>query len=151
MTSFLTTPIFYLTPYIFCWSLFNGATALVLLSLLKIRISRPIQITTALTTAIGSILWNWSIEFNRSTIYLNVDHPYLRISWADALNGICIFSLTVLALGLFIAPQESAQKVAKIAGIAALWTIFTLDVQVFQSWSLKPVFYRSDNILSVKT
>jgi hypothetical protein len=76
-------------------------------------------------TAIGSILWNWSIEFNRSTIYLNVDHPYLRISWADALNGVCVFSLTVLVLGLFIAPQESAQKVAKIAGVAAILTIFT--------------------------
>jgi hypothetical protein len=125
MTNFLTTPIFYLTPYIFCWSLFNGLVILLLLSLLKIRISRPIQIATALATAIGSMLWNWSIEFNRSTIYLNVDHPYLRISWADALNGFCVFSLTVLVLGLFIAPQESAQKVAKIAGVAALWTTFT--------------------------
>jgi hypothetical protein len=89
------------------------------------RISRPIQIATGLTTAIGSILWNWSIEFNQSTIHLNVDHPYLRISWADALNGVCVFSLTVLVLGLFVVPQESAQKVAKIAGVAALWTIFT--------------------------
>jgi hypothetical protein len=125
MTNFLTTPIFYLTPYIFCWSLFNGLATLMLLSLLKMRISRPIQIATGLTTAIGSILWNWSIEFNHSTIHLNVDHPYLRISWADALNGVCVFSLTILVLGLFIAPQESAQKVVKIAGIAALWTIFT--------------------------
>ncbi len=125
MTSFLTTPIFDLTPYIFCWSLFNGLITLALLALLKMRISRPTQIATGLTTAIGSILWNWSIEFNRSTIYLNVDHPYLRISWADALNGVCVFSLTVLVLGLFITPQESAQKVAKIAGVAALWTIFT--------------------------
>jgi hypothetical protein len=125
MTNFLTTPIFYLTPYIFCWSLFNGLITLMLLSLLKMRISRPIQIVTGLTTAIGSILWNWSIEFNRSAIHLNVDHPYLRISWADALNGVCVFSLTVLVLGLFTAPQESAQKVAKIAGVAALWTIFT--------------------------
>jgi hypothetical protein len=125
MTNFLTTPIFYLTPYIFCWSLFNGLATLMLLSLLKMRISRPIQIATGLTTAIGSILWNWSIEFNRSTIHLNVDHAYLRISWADTLNGVCVFSLTVLVLGLLIAPQESAQKVAKIAGVAALWTIFT--------------------------
>ncbi len=83
------------------------------------------QIATGLTTAISSIVWNWSIEFNRSTIYLNVDHPYLRISWADALNGVCVFSLTVLVLGLLVAPQESAQKVTKIAVVAALWTIFT--------------------------
>jgi hypothetical protein len=125
MTSFLFTPIFYLTPYIFCWSLFNGLITIVLLSLLKIRISRPTQIATGSTTAIGSILWNWSVEFNRSTIQLNVDHPYLRISWADALNGVCVFSLTVLILGLIIVPKESAQKVAKIAGVASLWTIFT--------------------------
>jgi hypothetical protein len=124
MIGFLTTPIFYLTPYVFCWSLGNGLITLVLLSLLKIRISRPMQVATGLTTAIASILWNWSIEFNRSTIHLNVDHPYLRISWADALNGVCVFSLTVLVLGLVTAPQESAQKVAKIAGVAALWTIF---------------------------
>jgi hypothetical protein len=125
MINLLTNPIFYLTPYIFLWSLFNGLITIVLLSLLKMRVSRLVQITTGLTTAIGSILWNWSIEFNRSTIHLNVDSPYLRISWADALNGVCVFSLIVLVLGLFIAPQESAQKVAKIAGVAALWTIFT--------------------------
>jgi hypothetical protein len=29
--------------------------------------SRSTQIAIGLTTAIGSILWNWSIEFNRST------------------------------------------------------------------------------------
>jgi hypothetical protein len=125
MNSFLTTPIFYLTPYIFCWSLVNGLVAIGLCYLLKMRLSQSTQIAIGLTTAIGSILWNWSIEFNRSTIYLNVDHPYLRISWADALNGVCVFGLTVLVLGLSIVPQESAQKVAKIAGVAALWTIFT--------------------------
>ena len=125
MSSFLTNPIFYLTPYICLWSLFNGLVVIGLCSLLKMRLSRSIKIATGLTTAISSILWNWSIEFNRSTIHLNVDHPYLRISWADALNGICVFGLTVLVLGLFIAPQESVQKVAKIAGVAALWTTFT--------------------------
>ena len=125
MSSFLTNPIFYLTPYICLWSLFNGLVVIGLCSLLKMRLSRSIKIATGLTTAISSILWNWSIEFNRSTIHLNVDHPDLRISWADALNGICVFGGTVLVLGLFVAPQESAQKVAKIAGVAALWTIFT--------------------------
>jgi hypothetical protein len=124
MMQFLTTPIFYLTPYIFFWSIVNGTIVFVLVRLLKLLDARS-TLAVAATTAIGSILWNWSIEFNQSTIHLNVDHPYLRISWADALNGICVFSLTVLVLGLFVAPQESAQKVAKIAGVAALWTIFT--------------------------
>jgi hypothetical protein len=125
MNSFLTTPIFYLTPYIFCWSLFNGLVAIGLCFLLKMRLSRSTQIATGLTTAIGSILWNWSMAFNRSYIHLDVDHPYLRISWADALNGVCVFGLTMLVLGLWIAPQDSAQKVTRIAGVAAILTIFT--------------------------
>lgn len=124
MTTFFTTQIFYLTPYIFGWSLINGLVSIGLLALLKMRLSFPVRVATGLTTAIASILWNWSIEFNRSTIYLNIDHPYLRISWADALNGVCVFSLTVLVLGLFIAPQELVKTVVKIAGIAALWTSF---------------------------
>lgn len=76
-------------------------------------------------TAIASIFWNWSIAFNPSTIHLNVDHPYLRISWADALNGICVYALTAFVLGTFINGQEPAWAIAKIAGIAALLTVFT--------------------------
>jgi hypothetical protein len=125
MNNFLTTPIFYLTPYVFGWSLFNGLLTIGLCSLLKLKLPRSTQITTGLTTAIGSILWNWSMAFNRSDIHLDVDHPYLRISWADALNGICVFGLTALVLGLWIARQDSAQKVTKIAGVAAILTIFT--------------------------
>jgi hypothetical protein len=124
MIQFLTTPIFYLTPYIFLWSILNGMIVFALVRLLKLLDAKS-TLAVAATTAIGSMLWNWSIEFNRSTIYLNVDHPYLRISWADGLNGVCVFSLTVLVLGLSIVPQEPAQKVVKIAGVAALWTIFT--------------------------
>ena len=124
MSAFFTNPIFYLTPYIFCWSVANGLVTIGLLSLLKMRLARPIQIAVGVTTAIASIAWNWSIEFNRSTVYLNIDHPYLRISWADTLNGVCVFSLNVLVLGLWVAPKESAQQVAKIAGVAALLTTF---------------------------
>ncbi len=125
MITFFTNPIFYLTPYIFCWSLVNGLVTIGLLALLKMRLSRSIQISTALTTAIGSIVWNWSMTYNQSYIHLDVDHPYLRISWADALNGVCVFSLTTLVLGLLIVPKESAQQVIKIASIAALLTTFT--------------------------
>jgi hypothetical protein len=84
MITFLRTPIFYLTPYIFLWSILNGIIVIGLLKLLKINTATRTQIATASTTAVASILWNWSIEFNRSTIHLNVDHPYLRISWADS-------------------------------------------------------------------
>jgi hypothetical protein len=125
MITFLTTPIFFLTPYIFVWSILNGLIVVGLLKLLKLKTSRETLIATALTTAIASILWNWSIVFNQSTIYLNVDHPYLRISWADALNGICVYTLTAFVLGTFVTPRESAGVIAKIAGIAALLTVFT--------------------------
>ncbi len=125
MMTFLTTPIFFLTPYIFVWSILNGLIVVGLLRLLKLKTARKTLIATALTTAIASILWNWSIAFNQSTIHLNVDHPYFRISWADALNGVCVYALTTLVLGALISPQEPAQVITKIAGIAALLTIFT--------------------------
>jgi hypothetical protein len=124
MINFLSQPIFFLTPYIFIWSVLDGLIAVGLLKLLKLRTSSSTKIATGLTTAITSIAWNWSIEFNRSTIHLNVDHPYLRISWADALNGICVFALTSLVLGAWIDPQSPAVTVVKIAGIAAIVTIF---------------------------
>jgi hypothetical protein len=107
------------------WSILNGLLTIGLLQLLKIKTSRLTKLATATTTAIASILWNWSIEFNQSTVYLNVDHPYLRISWADALNGVCVFALTSLVLGFWVNPQSQAATVVKIAGVAALLTIFT--------------------------
>jgi hypothetical protein len=125
MISFLTAPIFYLTPYIALWSFFNGIITVGLIWALKLSRTKSTLITTALTTAIASIFWNWSIEFNKSTIYLNVDHPVLRISWADALNGICVFTLTSLVLGLWINPQNQAVTIVRIAGVAALLTTFT--------------------------
>jgi hypothetical protein len=114
-----------MTPYIFMWSVLNGLITLGILKLIKIKLALNSQIATAVTTAVASILWNWSIEFNHSTIHLNVDHPYLRISWADALNGICVFALTSLILGGFIHKTSPAQLVIKVAAIAALLTVFT--------------------------
>lgn len=125
MIEFLTTPIFYVTPYIFLWSIFNGVIIAILIQVLKLSKSKSTKLVAAMTTAIGSILWNWSIEFNQSTIYLNVDHPWLRISWADALNGMCVFALTVFVLGIYINKKDSAESVVRIGGFAALVTIFT--------------------------
>jgi hypothetical protein len=124
MISFLTTPIFFLTPYIVLWSLANGLIVIGLLILLKIKVSRIAKLVTASTTAIASMIWNWSIEFNQSTIYLNVDHPIFRISWADALNGVCVFALTSLVLGLWVNRESKAGLVVWVAGIAALLTTF---------------------------
>ncbi|NUN66979.1 hypothetical protein HCU40_20015 (plasmid) [Pseudanabaena biceps] len=125
MTGFLTTPIFYLTPYIFLWSIANGLIAVGIIWILKLSKTRSTLIATAATTAIASIFWNWSIEFNQSTIYLNVDHPIFRISWADAMDGVCVFTFTSLVLGLWINRESRATFVTKIAGISALVTIFT--------------------------
>jgi hypothetical protein len=125
MIQVLTQHVFYLTPYIFFWSFLNGTIALGVLKLLNNPISRKNQVATALTTAIASILWNWSIEFNQSTIYLNVDHPIFRISWADAFNGIGVFAFVSLVLGFWVNPGHSAITIARIAGIAAIVTIVT--------------------------
>ena len=128
MISFLVKPIFFLTPYIFLWSCLNGLIVVGLLKGVKknrLNTSRSQQLLAGGSTAIASILWNWSIEFNRSTLYLNVDHPYLRISWADALNGVCVFALLSLVLSLWANPQMQASTVTKIAGMAAIVTIFT--------------------------
>jgi len=125
MITFFTTPIFWLTPYIFLWSILNGLIVIGLLKLLKIKTSRTSTIAIAGATAMASILWNWSIEFNKSTVYLNIDHPYLRISWADSLNGVCVFALTSLVLGALTDKQSQAVRVTQIAGMAALVTIFT--------------------------
>jgi hypothetical protein len=107
------------------WSLLNGLIVVGLLQLFKFQTSRKTKIATGVTTAIASIIWNWSIEFNQSTIYLNVDHPLFRISWADSLNGVCVFALTAMILGLWTDRDQPAQKVTKIAGIAALLTTLT--------------------------
>jgi fucose 4-O-acetylase-like acetyltransferase len=108
MINFSIAPIFYLTPYIALWSIANGLIAIGLIWGLKLSRSRQTLIATALTTAIASIFWNWSIEFNQSTIYLNVDRPIFRISWADALNGVGVFALTSIVLGMWVDPQARA-------------------------------------------
>jgi hypothetical protein len=125
MINFLTKPIFFMTPYIFIWSLLNGAIAIALVKLFKINTSKKVKLAIGFTTAITSILWNWSIEYNQATIYLNVDHPIFRISWADAVNGVCVFALNCLVLGLWIEPESRSSRVAQIALIAAIVTTFT--------------------------
>jgi len=125
MIEFLSTPIFYLTPYIFLWSILNGVITVALVRALKLSTAKPTITVTAATTAIASIIWNWSIEFNRSTVYLNVDHPIFRISWADALNGICVLALTSFILGIFINKQQPAELIARISSLSALVTVAT--------------------------
>jgi hypothetical protein len=130
MTSFFTTPIFFLTPYIFLWSIFNGLLTIALLKLLNIKTSGMTKLATSATTAIASILWNWSITFNQSTIYLNVDHPYLRISWADILNGVCVFAFTSLVLGLWVGCKLCTLLPIRVHAESVLTTF--VEKQLFQ-------------------
>jgi hypothetical protein len=122
---FLGKSMVFLTPSVFVWSIVNGLLAVGMLKLLQIKAPNETLIALLVTTAIASMLWNWSIVFNQSTIHLNVDHPYLRISWADGLNGGCVFALNALVLGLWVNAKEQASIVVKISGIAALVTIVT--------------------------
>ncbi|MBW4551700.1 MAG: hypothetical protein KME35_11410 [Aphanocapsa sp. GSE-SYN-MK-11-07L] len=125
MVNFFTTPIFYITPYVVFWSILNGLIVYGLIRLIKIHISRSSQIMTAIATALTSIAWNWSIVFNQSTRYLNVDHPALRVSWADALNGICVFAMISFLLGQFTSKKCPAETVTATATLAALVTVVT--------------------------
>ena len=125
MVQFLTTPIFYLTPYIFLWSIANGVITFGLIRSLKLSHSKSTSLVTAFTTAIASILWNWSIEFNQSTIQLNVDHPIFRISWADAMNGVGVFALTAFVLGMFTNKKQEAESIVRVASLAAFVTVVT--------------------------
>jgi hypothetical protein len=125
MMNFWMTPIGFLTPYILGWAIVNGLIVMGVLKLLKLGAARKTLAVTGLTTAVAVILWNWSIEFNQSTVHLNVDHPVLRISWADALDGVGVFALTALVLGLWVSPRSPAALVVKMAGVAALVTVVT--------------------------
>jgi hypothetical protein len=123
MIRFMTTPIFFITPYIALWSVLIGAITVALLKPLKLELSVQARASVWIAASLASLLWNWSIEFNSSTPFLNVDHPIFRISWADALNAVCVFATVSSVLGLFTAREVSANLVARVAGLAALVTV----------------------------
>jgi cell division protein FtsX len=119
----LTTPIFFLTPYIALWSVLIGAITVALLRPFKLELSVQARASVWISASLASMLWNWSIGFNGSTPFLNVDHPILRISWADALNAVCVFAAVSSVVGWFTARDVLANLVARVAGLAALVTV----------------------------
>lgn len=123
MITFFTTPIFYLTPYIALWSVLIGAISVALLRPLKLELSAQARASVWISASVASMLWNWSIEFNGSTQFLNVDHPIFRISWADALNAVCVFAAVSSVLGFFTSRAVPANLLARVAGLAALVTV----------------------------
>lgn len=123
MIAFMTTPIFYLTPYIALWSILIGAISVMLLKPFMLELPFAARVSVWLAASSASMIWNWSIEFNGSTQFLNVDHPIFRVSWADSLNGVCVFAAVSGALGFFTARSVTANVVARVAGLAALITL----------------------------
>jgi hypothetical protein len=122
LIAFFTTPIFHLTPYIAMWSVLIGAITVVLLGP-GLELSVQARASVWIVTSLASLVWNWSIEFNGSTQFLNVDHPIFRISWADAMNAVCVFAAVSSVLGFFTARNISANLLARVAGLAALVTV----------------------------
>jgi hypothetical protein len=123
MIRFMTTPVFFITPYIALWSVLIGAITVALLKPLKLELSVQARASVWIAASLASLLWNWSIEFNGSTRFLNVDHPIFRISWADALNAVCVFATVSSVLGFFTAREVSANLITRVAGLAALVTV----------------------------
>ena len=123
MIKTMTTPIFFLTPYIALWSVLLGAISVMLLRPFKLELSAQARVSVWIAASLASLLWNWSIEFNGSTQFLNVDHPIFRISWADALDAVCVFAAVSGVLGWFTARDVPANLVARVAGLAALVTV----------------------------
>lgn len=121
--AFFTTPIFFLTPYIALWSILIGAITVALLRTLKLEHSAQARASVWIAASLASLIWNWSIGFNGSTQFLNVDHPIFRISWADALNAVCVFAAVSSVLGFFTARDVPANILARVAGLAALVTV----------------------------
>jgi hypothetical protein len=119
----MITPIFFLTPYIALWSTLIGAITVTLLRPFKLELPAQARASVWIAASLASLLWNWSIEFNGSTQFLNVDHPIFRISWADALNAVCVFAAVSSVLGWFTARDVPANLVARVAGLAALVTV----------------------------
>jgi hypothetical protein len=58
----------FLTPYIALWSMLNGLITIGLLQLLKLKTTRLTLLATAVTNAIASILWNWSLVVQKSIV-----------------------------------------------------------------------------------
>jgi hypothetical protein len=125
MVEFFTNPVFFLTPWIVLWAVLTGVLAGLVAAWLFRPLTRTMTWLVAVATFGAIILWNWSIEFNRSTIYLNVDHPLLRVSWADIIDGLCVLALTALVLGLGPGRQEPAHRIIGIATLSAIITVLT--------------------------
>ena len=127
-----TTPQFNVTPYQLLWCILNPLIVAGLLRVWSLAPSRGAAWTVALTTAVAVLFWNWSIAFNQSTRFLNIDAPvvFFPISWADFFDGVMVTAANALVLGFGVARKEPAFAAVRMAGLAGLVVLLT-DVYLF--------------------
>ena len=110
------------------WAFVIGFLSALIVKLKGVSLTATISLFLTVTATV--ILWNWMIEFTKATVYLNVDHPIFRISWADFFDGVSVFSTTALLLGGGVLKNEKASLIIRFASIAAVITIF-IDIYFF--------------------
>lgn len=115
-------------PYIFIWaiiiaiSVFSYSYTIVLAKNLKT------SLITGIVAFFSIFIWNYTIELNQSTIYLNVDHPIFRISWADFWDSILVTG--ILSFGLNFINNITSKQIIKISLFAFIITLFA-DIFLF--------------------
>jgi hypothetical protein len=71
-----------------------------------------------LTTFLGFVAWNLTLNATSAVPNFDVDAPIVRLSWADAGSGVLAVFVTVLVLGLVTDREEPALRVIGAAVIA---------------------------------
>jgi cation transporter-like permease len=80
-------------------------------------------IVGGVTSTIGFVLWNLTLNATSAVPNFNVDAPVIPLSWADAGSGVFACLVTALVLGLVTDRDQSAGQVvgaAAIAGVVAI-------------------------------
>jgi hypothetical protein len=75
------------------------------------------------TTCIGFMIWNFTLNATQAVPNFDVDAPVIRLSWADAGSGVFACLVTALVFGLVLDRHEPADRVIGTAAIAGLVAI----------------------------
>jgi hypothetical protein len=82
----------------------------------------------AVATFLGFIAWNFVISHAKA-YGLDVDSPYLDLSWQDVGSGVLAFASAALMLGVYERDEKAGNVIltAAVSGIVAMvWDIFVL-------------------------
>jgi hypothetical protein len=96
-----------------------GIVAAVALALLPWRMRRGRFAIGGLTSTLGFIAWNLTLNATDATGF-NVDAPIIPLSWADAGSGMLAFVMTAVVFGLVTERDETALRVVGVSGFAGL-------------------------------